>query len=475
MKNLLLTFILITTSAIAFAQQNEKEAFQKFKQAREAYQNNNYLDAANLLIQTKSLLGSTNIRIQPMLVKSLTKIENWQLANDEIDKYYGLDPDQSLVEYQEIVAIDRQVDLKVKEDEKLYDSSKNSKSVSLMQSYLDTFPYGKYKEEVKTLLSSQKDENAWDNAKTSKNTRVFESYVSKYPNGIHANEATQQIIEWDNQAYDKALSDGTQSALNYYLTNYPNGKYRAQINSELIERKEEDTYSATKSGNLVDFENYISKYPNGKYSTQINNAIEKYMFDKAESSYNSKYYSLAISNYRDYINRFPNSKNTTKAQSKLKKASSKNNRSSSGYFGFTYESQGAFGIASGRLNKDKLGLYFNLRATPEVLDIQFTETENEIPENLIPDDEKIGVLSLSFGLSYPIAYPVWLYVGGGANYQERFVEIDDENSFYKLEDEKQLDFYPEGGLKIRLGKSITLIGGVVYVRGEMLYKVGIGF
>lgn len=470
-----LTALAIFTFFISFAQQNEKEAFQKFKQARQAYQSNNYVDTANLLIETKNLLGSTNIRIQPMLIKSLAKIEDWQRANTEIDNYYGLNPDQTLVEYQDIVTIDRQVDLKVKEDRESYNSAKNNKSVSAMQSYLDTFPYGKYKEEVRSLLSSQKDENAWDSAKGSFNTRSYEAYIIKFPNGVHVNEAKSQITEWDNNAYDKASSDGTQNALNYYLSNYTNGKYRTQIESQLTNRKEEDTYAATNSGNLQDFENYITKYPNGKYAMQINRAIENYMFEKTESSFKNKNYSQTISGSENYISRFPNGAKVSKAKSYLKKATNKSKQRSSGYFGFTYESQGAFGIAFGRLNKDKLGYYINARATPEVLDMQFTEPENEISEDLIPDDEKIGVASLSFGFSYPISYPIWLYVGGGANYQERFIENDDENIFFKVEEENQLDFYPEAGLKIRLGKSITLIGGVVYVRGEMLYKVGIGF
>ncbi|WGH74516.1 outer membrane protein assembly factor BamD [Tenacibaculum tangerinum] len=475
MKHYLFTILLLVTISFSFAQQNEKEAFQKFKKARQAYQSNNYADAANLLSKTKELLGSTNIRIQPMLIKSLAKIQDWHRANTEIDTYYGLNPDQKLVEYQEIVTIDRQVDVKVKEDQDLYNTAKRNKSVTTMQSYLDSFPYGKYREEVRLLLSNQKDENAWDMAKNGFNTRAYEAYLAKYPNGIHANEAKQQIIRWDNVAYDKASSEGTQSALNYYLSNYPNGQYRRQIKNQLTIRKEEDAYAATKSGKLTDFENYIRNYPNGKYATQINKAIENYMFDKAESSFNNKYYSQAASNYQNYINRFPNGENIDKAKSRFKRATNKSKQRSSSYFGFTYESQGAFGITSGKLNKDKLGFYFNLRVTPQVFDIEFTEPENEIPEELVPENEKIGVASLSLGFSYPISYPVWIYAGGGVNYQERFVEENNETLFYKVTGEEQMAFYPEAGLKIRLGRSTTLIGGVVYVRDELLYKIGIGF
>src|SRR5690606_25822915 len=246
------------------AQTNEEKAFHKFKQAREAYQNNNFLEAAQLLIETKGFLGSTNVRIQPMLIKSLTKIEDWQLADKEIHEYYGLNPDKSLVEYQEIVEIDRQVDIKVKEDNALYESSKNSKSITQMESYLSKFPYGKYREEVKTLISTQKDENAWELARSKNNTSAYEVYVSGFPNGSYAQIAKEQINQWDDEAYQKAKAHGTQHALTYYLNNYSRGKHRNEISDLLKERQEEDAYASTRSGNLVDYEYYIKKYPNGK-------------------------------------------------------------------------------------------------------------------------------------------------------------------------------------------------------------------
>lgn len=475
-KSIYVLFALFFTITFSInAQTNEEKAFHKFKQAREAYQNNNFLEAAQLLIETKEFLGSTNVRIQPMLIKSLTKIEDWQLADKEIHEYYGLNPDKSLVEYQEIVEIDRQVDIKVKEDNALYESSKNSKSITQMESYLSKFPYGKYREEVKTLISTQKDENAWELARSKNNTSAYEVYVSGFPNGSYAQIAKEQINQWDDEAYQKAKADGTQHALTYYLNNYSRGKYRNEISDLLKERQEEDAYASTRSGNLVDYEYYIKKYPNGKYATQVNKAIEEYLFAQAEKSYSDGYYPAAVSIYADYINRYPEGENVEKAKSKQKKADRKSRQHSSSYFGFTYESQGALGIAIGGLNKDRLAFYFNLRATPEVFEAQWKEPELEIPEDIIPDDEKLAVASLSMGFSYPIMYPVWLYAGGGVNYQERYIEGDDENLYYKLEGEKTIAFYPEAGLNIRIGSGFTITGGAVYVREEVLYKVGLAF
>ncbi|MGY5851455.1 outer membrane protein assembly factor BamD [Salegentibacter sp. F14] len=470
-----LFLLFLTFSIPGFAQQNDKAAFQKYKQARDAYENNNFSNAANLLIETKSLLGETNIRIQPMLIKSLVNIQNWNRANEEIDKYYGLNPDQNLVEYQEIVKIDRQVDIKVKEDQELYESAKNTRSVTEMERYLSKFPHGKYREEVKILLATQRDENAWQIAKSDYNTRAYELYITKFPEGIHAQEANSKITKWDEQAFNEAKDKGTQAALNYYLRNFPNGEHRSQISSLLTERKEEDAYAATNSGNLGDFEAYIRKYPNGKYSSQINKAIEDYLFEKAENLYDHRFYISAIDEYQAYINRFPNAENINTAQRKLRKAEKKADQYSSGYFGFTYESQGAIGITGGKLKKDKLGLYYNLRATPEVIDNQWSEAEMIIPENQIPEENKIGLASLSAGFSYPVLYPLWFYVGGGASYQERFIEENDENLYFQVEDEEQLALFPEAGLNFRLSRSFVLLGGAAYIRNEVFYKGGLAF
>lgn len=103
-KKIILVAIL---SCLAFfTQANEKEAFQAFKQARSAYNSQDYQQASRLLLKTKSLLGSTNIRIQPMLIKSLVNVKSWKQAQIEVANYYALDPDKSLIEYREIVSLE---------------------------------------------------------------------------------------------------------------------------------------------------------------------------------------------------------------------------------------------------------------------------------------------------------------------------------------------------------------------------------
>lgn len=136
MKKYIILLLFISCSIISVtAQINEQEAFQTYKQAREAFQNENFETSSKLLLKTKELLGSTNIRIQPMLIKSLVSIEDWRQAKTEITSYYGLNPDKELVEYQEIVNLEKKIETKIYEEEQLYSSAKSNKSVSQYQSY----------------------------------------------------------------------------------------------------------------------------------------------------------------------------------------------------------------------------------------------------------------------------------------------------------------------------------------------------
>lgn len=471
----LLSIILLTGSLTALAQNNEQEAFQKFKQAREAYDAKNYSDAANLLIETKKLLGSTNVRIQPMLIKSLVAIEDWNRAAREVDNYYALDPDKELVEYLEIGEIERQISLRVRADEELYQAVLSNKSIIQMESYLSEFPFGLYRTEVSTLITTQQEENAWTTAKTEHNTRAYETYLAKYPGGLYADEARTTIARWDLEAFNTAKETDSQVSLTSYLQNYPRGSYRNEAEKLLINRVEEDAFAATSSGKLDDFERYVQLYPYGKYADVVNRAIEEWMFKKAEEAYQNSYYSIAERDYSAYLNRYPDAENAEKAKQMLKRAKAKASQFSSSYTGFTYEPGTLLGLKFGGLNKDRIGYYLNIRITPAFFSTQFEKPEIEYIEGTEPDDAKLAAGSLSLGLSYPVAYPLWVYAGGGVNYQERFSTIDGDKVFYRLAGEKSLAFFPELGLKVRPIKAITIIAGGSYLREKLLYKVGIGF
>ncbi|WP_047547650.1 tetratricopeptide repeat protein [Psychroserpens sp. Hel_I_66] len=498
---------------------------QNFEKAEEFYKTANYSEAITQAEKAKQSLGKTNPKIEALLFMSYYNNEEYLKAKVAYETLKKLVPDN--VENSDAFTVykitNEQLDIKLAEletafeeeqnkippplfteaqyasknqykqeriekanekiqnrmaEEDLYNRAIRTGSSSTYRDFLTSYPKSDYSKEIQALLIVQEEKDLWSSSKGENTVNSYYKYLDSYPQGTYEDIATSQIKLLDKQAYEKAISIGSQDALKYYLDNYKKGEYRSQVKFKLDEKIEFDIYNYAKTNNYIEnYENYINRYPYGKYATEVNQIIRNSYFKFANQAYKDKNYTKAISNYSKYIQNYPNGENIDQAQKGLKKATKKSRQVSSRYFGFTYEDQNKYGITLGRLNKDGIGLYTNLRVSPEVLELNYKEPELILTEEQIPEGEKLAVASLSAGISYPVFYPVWLYAGGGINFKERFNNNDNENinDYYGLEGEDYLAFYPEAGLKVRIGKSITLIGGVVYLRGEMLYKVGIGF
>ncbi|MFZ4455419.1 MAG: TonB family protein [Bacteroidales bacterium] len=104
-----LLFVLSFCSGIS-AQTNDEQARQKYIQAKEAFENGKYNYALSNLLDAKLLLGKTNARIQPYFVKCYAKMGRWYSAKLAIKNYYALNPDKNLVDYAEIVELEKEAD-----------------------------------------------------------------------------------------------------------------------------------------------------------------------------------------------------------------------------------------------------------------------------------------------------------------------------------------------------------------------------
>nr|WP_321223150.1 hypothetical protein [uncultured Psychroserpens sp.] len=498
---------------------------QDFEKAEEFYKTANYSEAISFTENAKKNLGKTNPKIEAMLFMAYFNNEEYlkaKVAYETLRKLVSNDVENSDA-FKLYKSTNEQLDIKLAEletafeeeqnktppplfteaqyasknqykqeriektnekiqnrmaEEDLYNRAIKNPSSSTYKEFLNSYPKSDYVNEIQALLVIQEEEELWSYAISEDTVKSYYEYLNDYPKGKYETTATSQIKILDKKAYENAINIGSQESLNYYLNNYKKGAYREQVKFKLAEKIEYDIYIYAKTNNYIEnYENYINKYPYGKYATEVNQIIRNSYFKFANQAYKDKDYTKAISNYSKYVQNYPNGEDIEDAQKGLKKATKKSRQVSSSYFGFTYENENKYGITLGRLNKDKIGLYTNLRVSPEVLELKYKEPELVLTEDQIPEGEKIAVASLSVGFSYPIYYPVWIYAGGGINFKERFNNNDNENvnDYYALEGEDHLAFYPEAGLKVRIGKSITIIGGVVYLRDEILYKIGIGF
>ncbi len=310
-KIITLLFLICFYSGIT-AQTNNELAKQKYLAAQEAYKNKKYLDAANYLIDARRILGQTNIKIQPLLIKSLVKYSNWSRAKRNIHDYYALNPDINLVEYAEIVEIEKEVDRNLKNEAWDFKDLTESPTLLKCNNYIKNYPYEIHIDEVKKIKLIAEDDNAWKIAKNDNSYNAYYTYMDKYPLGKYYTDAQNIINNSDERDYQKAINEKSIQAYQNYLYNVPRGKYRDKITLLLSDKKDEEAYTkAFNSSSIDELENYIRTYPNGKYVTSANLLIQEIIISRGDEHYKNGGYYSAKDDYKLYVSKFPNgSKNT---------------------------------------------------------------------------------------------------------------------------------------------------------------------
>lgn len=484
--------LLVFTFFLCFhlnAQVNQEKAYQAFKKASTAFQNDNYQESAIHLREVKTLLGTTNIRIQPMYIKSLVGIEDWRQAKKEFGLYYGLNPDTEYVEYGEMVALEKEIDTKIEEEERLFANVKRSKSLTQYQLYLSTFPYGNHREEVQQLIVLRKDDLAWENAERSGTMDSYYAYLEEYNGGIHDSEARTKINNVDKQAYTKAISEGTQSSLNYYLDNYTRGTYRSMVRKKLIERRDFDAYRNAKRQNKVTaFESYIRRYPKGKYAKEIHLILGKLYYDEGNKAFSSKNYTRAAENFEKYVSSYPNGTYILETSRSLKKSRKLARQYDHTGVVFTYDDSKALGTSFTSLNRDKVGVFVNLKSSysfgPSYVYTTDDVGNHDSPYTLIgKTGEKVKriVIALMVAPTFKIAYPLWGYVGGGVGYYSGFEKVEymrssgaEDKAWFRNTDQNRLQAFPAAGIILPVGENSGISYGISY-NEKLIHQFGFAY
>lgn len=479
------------------SQTDEQRAYQTFKQAREAYEAGQWQKAINLLEETIQLLGETKLRIQPMLINSLIKIEDWHEAKKQLNIYFNLQPDPQFVETQQMRAAERDVLAKVAADEQAYNNAKNNPSQTAFTAYLNAWPHGKYRGEANRMLNNQKDEDDWAIANGKKNTAAYYTYLDKYPNGNHASYARNTIARWDKTAYEKAIEKDSQEGYQYYLNNYPRGEYRDDITKRLNNKKDDDLYAYAKQQNTITaYESYVRQYPNGNHSWTANQIIQNSYYNWGVDEYKAKNYYNARKYFQTLDNRYPSGKYYSSVNKYLNKVERKLSMRDAGFIGYSYDSISPIGLFFGRLEAHTIGYYLNFRMNADIFtgyNVLYSIDEEGNNDSPWEDDiqytgnRKEGNINLSFGLNYPIIYPLYGYVGGGGGYFPVYREYDAynrtfngdlvyaETEYFRIQSETSWKFYPEAGLFLKLFDTLILKYGLMYNGGSMHHQLGAGF
>lgn len=334
-------------------------------------------------------------------------------------------------------------------------------------------------------LAARTQEEAYQKALTSGDVVVIRAFLAEYPSNLKKDVLENLLVAKEDEIYHIAIQSDEIDRYDNYLMLFPAGKYKEEVLQKLAIANEKKLYESVVSSRDVKVgQNYLSKYPNGKYKTEVYDLLEEVLFAEGNQFLEENNLSSARSKYMTYKEMFPKGKNIDTVEKNIvlidKKANRQNaisSRTSANYFALTYSTNESYGFEFGKLDLKKLSVYWDLAANGNVFTaLQATNDPIEV-ESLkdLPEDVKNGFLTTSFGFTFKVAYPVWIYVGGGLKYQQYYIKDGEgEIQTYKVNEEKDLSFYPEGGLKVKIGKAIVLKGGAQYVNDEIQYQFGIG-
>lgn len=154
--------------------------------------------------------------------------------------------------------------LKYNQDE-AWKYAKTTNSSNSYESYLKSYPDGKYK----ITADSLREEAMWLESVNSNSVEEFDKYTTTFPNGKYLTKSKKNVEEL---IWKKILSEQSSDLMETYLQRFPEGKYKTKV----IGLIDDCNWNSIKNSNVKSaHENYLRKSPNGKYRQEASNKIEK--------------------------------------------------------------------------------------------------------------------------------------------------------------------------------------------------------
>ena len=169
-------------------------------------------------------------------------------------------------------------------------------------------------------------------------------------------------------------------------------------------------------------------------------------------------------------------------------------RSDAAFMLYTYENDRPIGLSFGSLNVRAVGMYANFALSPSVLTTTLYELDDnnatDSPWGLVRTGEvREGNFSTSLGLTIPVIYPLWAYVGGGFGIKRYLVEVEEYgfatgdylgDEWYENPARTGTELFPEVGLFLKLGNAVVFKYGITPANGNFpmdgrRHQFGFGF
>jgi len=472
LKTILLT-IFIAINNFAFAQ-NDLKAHIEFGKAETAFQDRNYQTALEHITENEKLLGIYSGKVSFLKIQILKELADFRSLDDtyladltkEVNKYMNYaDKNPSKVPIEKLTTV-YDLEQRIKENRADLEQERIAKEKKLAE---------------EKRLKEQAEAKSYADA-MSGNVSAIRRFLKDYPNHHGKPNALDLLDTKEEEAYHNAITKDDVWVYENYLDVFYDGKHKTTISNELNKLKERKAYDEVVRANSAEkCETYLGTYRNGENKTEVLKIYEEILYKESQQAMLDKDYKKAELLSEKYINTFPQDSNIKtmqqsydKAQQKIKKQEIIAKRNDKKYFMLNYATNESAGIEVGKINNSyKLSVYgalnYGFRLPIEEYDIIELESVNDYQGD---GSLKAGLVSASFGFNMKITYPLWVYAGGGVKYQ---VYVDSSSTSYKIIGEDEWQFFPEFGLRTRLGKTISLKAGVQLFKNKPAFVFGIGF
>ena len=304
-------------------------------------------------------------------------------------------------------------------------------------------------QEAMRARKTAEDELAWKTARTEHSIPGYQSYLAGSTLKKHKDEAVNLIREGLYFHGEKAAMSNDIASMEYYLLQYLNS-YGGTAEDDKVKQVLCTTYRA-----------------NAEKLEQDKNA---YSQKRAIEYYNS-------------VKKYCPSEDLDEKIKTAEKKELRYGRPDRGYLSYVYDSIAPIGLSMGSINNRTVGMYMAGSLNKDL----FTEgalytVDNEGNFDGSPGsstatgETKVGYGDAILGLTKKIAYPIWIYAGGGAAFRDVY-EGREESSvteWVKNTDESEIAMIGDAGIIVDYS-GLFLRAGVKSDFAEFRFAGGVGF
>ncbi len=274
---MILALVFFTPRCLFCQSASDLKARELYAAAVASHEKGNFASSVSNLMEAIRLLGRTNIRIQPLLVRSLFGMKDYPNAEKEVTAYFSLSPDSALAEYAEMASLRQKIKEALARDDADFEKAKKGDEKAV-RAYLSAFPFGLHGKEAGEIL----DENTWAAAMSGGRYSSYAAYLSAFPGGLHKAECQKRMGDLDAAAWDAALKMDSPASYRSYLSECPGGAHASEASQRIGALLDEEAYAKAAKTNVKDsYAAYLKAWPKGRHAAEARAKYDEFVKEES--------------------------------------------------------------------------------------------------------------------------------------------------------------------------------------------------